>query len=637
MQWFYHRSLSQKFGITFAMIILVVALAGGISAYSSKEITDNVEEIYTNNLVPIAVLADLRKTLVIKQILARDVVLAVDSAQTAIEAEKIHPLHAKTDSLIAVYTLLISSPEEQALFAKFKVSVGQYRASRNDILSLSIAGRKDEARRVMYGTGTQYATEVLGLLGQMIEVNRAQAEHFKNEAVGRGRSITRYAVLNTLVCTAVALFAVWLLRRSIGKPVVELTEKATAIAEGKLDTWITSSINDETGILTRAIGTMVGNIRTALSNLEQEKASVERKIEAAVRSSEAERQYLKNSFDTMLTSVNAFSAGDLMQHLTIEHDDELTSDEEMEGLINGYNAAVANIRMMVAQVAEAIDATASASTEIAASTEQMSAGIDEQAEQTSLIASTISQMAASSEKNTTKALRSAEQALEASNDARLGGEVIAQTIDGIGRLAEVVTDSARSIQALGDSSEQIGEVVRVIAEIADQTNLLALNAAIEAARAGEQGRGFAVVADEVRKLAERTQQATKEISTMIRVIQSGTASAVTAIQAGTKEVERGKESAAKAAEALKTIIARTSSVSNDVNELAHSSEEQTDISKRIAQSVDAVQAVANESSRSTGEIARTIDDMNRLTRRLQELVGRFTIEEKARHTLRITA
>jgi methyl-accepting chemotaxis protein len=625
MNWFFNRSLLQKFSIIFSAIILVVLVTGGITAYSSKEISDNVYDIYEKNLVPISVLSEIRKTLNTKRVLARDLVLAQDSSAIEGYAAEIRGLHRVTDSLIAVYRPLISSDEEAALFQRFLTSVKAYRASRDEIIRLSLEGRRDEARSALYGIGETTATTVFSDLVKLIESNRSQAQHFTNDIVRRGRTITFYALLNAALCSVVAFAGVWLLRRSVGKPIVSLTEKASAVAGGKLDTWITSTSNDEIGVLARAIGTMVGNIRAALTNLEQEKQTVERKIAAAVESSEAERQFLKKSFDMMLESVNAFSAGDLTQHLSIEHDDTITSDEEMEGLISGYNAAVANIRTMVEQVSEAVDATASASAEIAASTEQMSAGIQEQAEQTSRIAGAIQHMATSSAENTHKALTSAEQALEASNDARLGGEVIAQTIDGIGRLAAVVTNSAQSIQTLGESSEQIGEVVRVIAEIADQTNLLALNAAIEAARAGEQGRGFAVVADEVRKLAERTQQATKEIASIISVIQRGTDSAVKAINAGTEEVERGKESAARAAEALKNIINRTSSVSNEINTLAHVSEEQAESSKNIAQTIRAVQTVANESSRSTNEISRTIDDMNKLTLTLQSLVGRFVI------------
>jgi methyl-accepting chemotaxis protein len=210
--------------------------------------------------------------------------------------------------------------------------------------------------------------------------------------------------------------------------------------------------------------------------------------------------------------------------------------------------------------------------------------------------------------------------------AKEGGKVVSQTIEGMNRVAEVVKKSAETVQALGKSSDQIGEIVQVIDDIADQTNLLALNAAIEAARAGEQGRGFAVVADEVRKLAERTTKATKEIAAMIKQIQKDTEGAVISMKLGTEEVERGKSLADKAGQSLNQIISSADEVVDIVTQVAAASEEQSSAAEQISKNVEAISSVTNESAIGVQHIARAAEDLNRLTVNLHEMISRFKIE-----------
>ena len=184
----------------------------------------------------------------------------------------------------------------------------------------------------------------------------------------------------------------------------------------------------------------------------------------------------------------------------------------------------------------------------------------------------------------------------------------------------------KQLKNLGKSSDQIGEIIQVINEIADQTNLLALNAAIEAARAGEHGRGFAVVADEVRKLAERTTGATNEITTMIQRIQEDTSGAVGAIEKGKKEVENGKELAGDAGHALSEIIANTDEVANLINQLAAASEQQNATSQQISSNVELINNVTQQATESTEQISRAAENLNKLTINLQTVVNQFKLD-----------
>ncbi|HAL57094.1 MAG TPA: hypothetical protein DCP63_11635, partial [Bacteroidetes bacterium] len=181
------------------------------------------------------------------------------------------------------------------------------------------------------------------------------------------------------------------------------------------------------------------------------------------------------------------------------------------------------------------------------------------------------------------------------------------------------------MRELGRSSDQIGEITQVIDDIADQTNLLALNAAIEAARAGEQGRGFAVVADEVRRLAEKTATATKEISDMIKKIQADTGGAVESMDAATRQADEGILLADRAGSSLRQIVEISQQLTDRVNEIASASDQQAASSQLISKNVKAITTVTHETAGGTQQIARTAEDLNRLTVHLQNLVDQFQL------------
>ena len=309
--------------------------------------------------------------------------------------------------------------------------------------------------------------------------------------------------------------------------------------------------------------------------------------------------------------------------LTVRVKGEYQGDHQV--IKDSINQLGDSLEEIISEVNESVSATASASNEISSSTEEMAAGAEEQSQQTSEVASAVEQMTKTIIETTKNAGDAAESSKKYGEAAQGGGNVVNETIIGMNRISEVVKKSAATVQQLGKSSEQIGEIVQVIDDIADQTNLLALNAAIEAARAGEQGRGFAVVADEVRKLAERTTKATKEIATMIRQIQRDTEGAVVSMEEGTKEVEKEKQLADRAGESLKQIISGAGEVVKIITQVAAASEEQSSASEQISKNIEAISSVTQQSSAGVQQIARAAEDLNRLTVNLENLVGRFKV------------
>jgi methyl-accepting chemotaxis protein len=333
-------------------------------------------------------------------------------------------------------------------------------------------------------------------------------------------------------------------------------------------------------------------------------------------------KYIVQGFTDLVNAMEKFAEGDLRVRVNSDREDEVGQ------LSKGFNLSLEKVNNMMLGVSEGVEKTNEASSQISVSTEQLAAGAQEQSSQASEVASAVEEMTKTIVENSKNATIASETAKKSREAAEAGGIVVKETITGMQRIAEVVNVSARTVEALGKSSDQIGQIISVIDDIADQTNLLALNAAIEAARAGEHGRGFAVVADEVRKLAERTTKATKEIADMIKQIQLETGGAVSSMKEGTRQVAEGIQLADRAGASLQEIVGISQQVTDMVTQIAAASEEQSSASEQIAKNIEAINSVTNESASGTQQIARAAEDLNRLTEDLQLLISRFQLSER---------
>jgi methyl-accepting chemotaxis protein len=219
----------------------------------------------------------------------------------------------------------------------------------------------------------------------------------------------------------------------------------------------------------------------------------------------------------------------------------------------------------------------------------------------------------------------AESATETARIAKDGSLIVNDTVSKVRQISETVAASAQLMSSLGIRSMQIGEIINVIKDIADQTNLLALNAAIEAARAGEQGRGFAVVADEVRKLAERTTKATAEIGDMINAVRDETKRAVSAMEVGSEEVEKGVALATRAGEALGKIVESVNGLQALVQQIATATEEMSAVSETISQDIERIANASKETNDSAAKMTDTSLTQAKLSLDLKDAIMGFKL------------
>lgn len=474
----------------------------------------------------------------------------------------------------------------------------------------------EEAIQYLNNTVTPIWRNLKNKMYNTLDYHQNQYDVYRSNLLNDLTLIFAVAIIIGLISIILALIISLKGAKLIIEPILYLKNIAIKVAQGDSKQEVRVFNKDEIGDLSVSFNKMIKNINEVNEKLKEEIKLVEIN-NAEVRKN---KEYLQNSISIMLNAMDKFANGDLTIQLKVENNDEIGT------LFTGFNNSIKAINEMLIKVNNTVSETAKSTKAITISVEEIAAGANEQSMQTADVASAVEEMTRTileTSKNTSLA---AEAAKSSSNYALEGGHALNETIEDMNKIYAVVKKSAETITILGENSDKIGEIIQVINDIAEQTNLLALNAAIEAARAGEQGRGFAVVADEVRKLAERTTKATKEIAEMIKKIQVDTKDAVASIKQGTDVVKMGKEKADKAGLTLNKIIENANKVSDLVVQVAAASEEQSATSEEIGKNIELINKVTNNTSYKLKEIASAIENLNDLTLDLQNLVNSFKIK-----------
>ena len=432
-------------------------------------------------------------------------------------------------------------------------------------------------------------------------------------------------LLGGLVSAVVAgLVAALLANRAI-KPIREAASVVEKIGQGDLDSRLAVESEDELGVLSSNINGMVEQLKY-LSEAQQqeaerlENARREARAEADARAEEQkqEKELLQRRALELLMEVDPVSQGDLTIRANVTAD-------EVGTIADSYNAIIRNLRKLVLEVQSATQSVTQTASDNEISVRSVSNEAVKQSVAINLALEEIKLMAESSRGVEDKA-KQAERGMQvAVKVLQEGDEAMNSTVLGISEIRETVAETAKKVKRLGETSQKISRIVNLISNFAAQTNLLALNAAIEAARAGEEGRGFSVVAEEVRDLAEQSANSTAEIEQLVEEIQAQTNEVVAAMETGTEQVVSGTKLVQNAREKLTQISMVSKQVNSLVQSIAVAADTQTKTSDRIGESMQNIAAIAEDTSKQSEDVAQSFSELLQVAQDLKVSVSQFKV------------
>ena len=454
-----------------------------------------------------------------------------------------------------------------------------------------------EVLHIMVAEEAQMEAELAGLAHEIelgIEESFLAAERAHDSAV---QMMLAVAAIAAIAAVALGFF----LSRSISGGVKTVGTALQQIAVGDVTAEVNVKSSDEIGEMARAYGEMreyLVEVSGALTRVGDGDLTVDVKPKS-------ENDALGNAMSQMVGNMsNLIGQVGGTANGVADASGQLSSAAEQAGqATQGITDVSQQVAKGAADQTESAQTTTDAMKQLASAIDQITRSGQDQAQGVEQASTIVGQVSTAISDVASNAQAAAQGSTEATDAARTGSEMVEKTVDGMGKISDAVDEASRQIAALGTQSEEIGKIVAVIDDIAAQTNLLALNAAIEAARAGEQGRGFAVVADEVRGLAERVTEATKEIANLVETIQKGVGESIKAVEEGTNQVSEGVKLAEGAGSAIAEIMSAVESVAGQIERISASAEEVSASSDEMVKTIDGVSTLVEQNSAATEQMA----------------------------------
>ena len=564
LSWFYNLKITYKLMLVSAIAIVFAAAASVVAIVGLRGLAAQSDHMGKVDLEVVVAVADLQAQVARSQNLAMQV--AVTPTEAAGLRNQLSTANDAVKERLDAIGKLVDDPTLQAAYALVAQVWNSYTGAQND--ALAIADPAVRAQVVASGTEQdtyQRLVTALGNLGDAAE----QAALAASQAMAGSVNNTTLLVGGVLAAGIVLAFILSMVfGRRIAGPIVAMAAWSAHLAEGDFSgegAVKRQASKDESGILQRSFTEMAASVRSLIKQLQemsQHLASSSEELTAAVTQSAQSMQEIS----------------DVVQGVSQGATEQSKALAEVSGVIAKVQDMVRTVATGASEQAAAVEDTARLLGEIIEAIEQVAASAQG-------LAAGANQMAQAGEH---------------------GQKAVEDVVQGMQAIHEAVSGFGKRVEELGEQSGQIGAIVQMISEIADQTNLLALNAAIEAARAGEHGRGFAVVADEVRKLAERASKATKEIAALIGAIQKNTAESVHSMSSTMQQVQGGVKVAAKAGEALREIMQAVNAANDQIQGISAAAEELAASSKQVAEAMDNVKTVATAQSTASAQIQQAM-------------------------------
>jgi len=585
-----HLKVSAKlFGVV-GLTALVTLLIGVIGYGSIRETGGALSDVVKTTLPCVTGLGMVKEGLLAAQSAERTILVPELANSKALEREKANLENGL--SLVAAGEALVdgvpwASAADTADWKAFKASLAQWRKTNEQVMQLVAQNKRSNALTLSIGTSMIFMRKASASLNTLLDRSRQQADILAANALRRAHVWGLAQLSVAAACVVASLLLGLAVTLSIVRPLKQGVAFARAVADGDLDYRFDITRGDEIGELADALHRMVDALREHI-------ATAVRTGEDAAHEAERARQAMAEAETLRQAAESARREG------------ELVAADKLDRLVGVLTDAA---------------------TELAGHVEQATKGAADQSDRLAGTVSSMSQMSATVLDVAKNASQASDTASSARDKAVEGAAVVRQAVDGIGQARERAVALSRDMADLGTQAEGIGRILGVISDIADQTNLLALNAAIEAARAGEAGRGFAVVADEVRKLAEKTMAATAEVGQAIRGIQNGTQKSASGVREAVAVIEQATDLAGQSGQALSAIVQLVEEASDQVNAIAAASEEQSAASEAIEHSIAAVNEVSEETGRAMEASASAVGLVGEQTHVLVDLIEELRNDE----------